>query len=219
MLIVLSIASHGKLFCLFSVETWWGECSVGWLFRCHGWDQHRGTCNCYVGCTEQEQITFCSQGYSSILYKHCSQDFPTAEVNTYIMVFVGWITIFSGQHLIFCFSLGVHLVGWWGYFDLCQDHVMMASTFMKLWETLGITRLHQTLTNVVIPTSNIKRLQPIILSAYEVWFFPTVLSSRFPLHHWKVVFQTCKIWQYTFVVDTHTLKVSPCLWQPVKRAT
>ncbi|KAK3133550.1 hypothetical protein QOZ80_6AG0537940 [Eleusine coracana subsp. coracana] len=33
---------------------------------------------------------------------------------------------------------------------------------------LGSTRLHQTLTNVVIPTFDIKRLQPIIFSSYEV---------------------------------------------------
>lgn len=33
---------------------------------------------------------------------------------------------------------------------------------------LGITRLHETLTDVVIPTFDIKRLQPIIFSSYEV---------------------------------------------------
>jgi patatin-like phospholipase/acyl hydrolase len=33
---------------------------------------------------------------------------------------------------------------------------------------LGNTRLHQTLTNVVIPTFDIKRLQPTIFSSYEV---------------------------------------------------
>ncbi|KAK1554858.1 hypothetical protein Q3G72_018398 [Acer saccharum] len=35
-------------------------------------------------------------------------------------------------------------------------------------EKLGNTRLHQTLTNVVIPTFDIKRLQPTIFSSYEV---------------------------------------------------
>ncbi|KAF7137540.1 hypothetical protein RHSIM_Rhsim07G0230500 [Rhododendron simsii] len=35
-------------------------------------------------------------------------------------------------------------------------------------EKLGSTRLHQTLTNVVIPTFDIKRLQPTIFSSYEV---------------------------------------------------
>jgi patatin-like phospholipase/acyl hydrolase len=35
-------------------------------------------------------------------------------------------------------------------------------------EKLGRTRLHQTLTNVVIPTFDIKRLQPTIFSSYEV---------------------------------------------------
>lgn len=41
---------------------------------------------------------------------------------------------------------------------------------------LGITRLHETLTDVVIPTFDIKRLQPIIFSSYEVWLAltPTV---------------------------------------------
>lgn len=37
-----------------------------------------------------------------------------------------------------------------------------------LKEKLGKTRLHQTLTNVVIPTYDIKRLQPIIFSTYKV---------------------------------------------------
>lgn len=35
-------------------------------------------------------------------------------------------------------------------------------------EKLGNTRLHQTLTNIVIPTFDIKRLQPTIFSSYEV---------------------------------------------------
>ncbi|KAG5542177.1 hypothetical protein RHGRI_021892 [Rhododendron griersonianum] len=35
-------------------------------------------------------------------------------------------------------------------------------------EKLGSTRLHQTLTNVAIPTFDIKRLQPTIFSSYEV---------------------------------------------------
>ncbi|KAJ4845391.1 hypothetical protein Tsubulata_010570, partial [Turnera subulata] len=34
-------------------------------------------------------------------------------------------------------------------------------------EKLGDTRLHQTLTNIVIPTFDIKRLQPIIFSSYQ----------------------------------------------------
>ncbi|XP_041025893.1 patatin-like protein 2 [Juglans microcarpa x Juglans regia] len=35
-------------------------------------------------------------------------------------------------------------------------------------EKLGSTRLHQTLTNIVIPTFDIKRLQPTVFSSYEV---------------------------------------------------
>ena len=35
-------------------------------------------------------------------------------------------------------------------------------------EKLGRTRLHQTLTSVVIPTFDIKSLQPSIFSSYEV---------------------------------------------------
>lgn len=42
-------------------------------------------------------------------------------------------------------------------------------------EKLGSTRLHQTLTNVVIPTFDIKRLQPTIFSSYEVSLFPFIL--------------------------------------------
>ncbi|KAI3439705.1 Patatin [Psidium guajava] len=41
-------------------------------------------------------------------------------------------------------------------------------------EKLGNTRLHQTLTNVVIPTFDIKRLQPTIFSSYEVKKTPTI---------------------------------------------
>ncbi|KAK6939575.1 Patatin-like phospholipase domain [Dillenia turbinata] len=36
-----------------------------------------------------------------------------------------------------------------------------------VWEILGNTRLHQTLTNVVIPTFDIKQLQPTIFSSYR----------------------------------------------------
>lgn len=42
-------------------------------------------------------------------------------------------------------------------------------------EKLGSTRLHQTLTNVVIPTFDIKWLQPTIFSSYEVSLFPFIL--------------------------------------------
>lgn len=35
-------------------------------------------------------------------------------------------------------------------------------------DNLGQTRLHQTLTNVVIPTFDIKNMQPTIFSSYEV---------------------------------------------------
>ncbi|KAL4279556.1 hypothetical protein GQ457_03G039360 [Hibiscus cannabinus] len=42
-----------------------------------------------------------------------------------------------------------------------------------LREKLGETRLHQTLTNVVIPTFDIKKLQPRIFSSYEVRIDPS----------------------------------------------
>jgi len=35
-------------------------------------------------------------------------------------------------------------------------------------EKLGETRLHETLTNIVIPTFDIKALQPIIFSSYQI---------------------------------------------------
>ncbi|KAH7847636.1 hypothetical protein Vadar_028396 [Vaccinium darrowii] len=42
-------------------------------------------------------------------------------------------------------------------------------------EKLGSTRLNQTLTNIAIPTFDIKRLQPTIFSSYEVYFcFPVL---------------------------------------------
>jgi hypothetical protein len=47
-------------------------------------------------------------------------------------------------------------------------------------EKLGSLRLHQTLTNVVIPTFDIKRLQPTIFSSYEVEyliFYPTLIMK------------------------------------------
>ncbi|PKI46095.1 hypothetical protein CRG98_033490 [Punica granatum] len=45
---------------------------------------------------------------------------------------------------------------------------------MILKEILGSTRLHETLTNVVIPTFDIKRLQPTIFSSYEVKKNPSI---------------------------------------------
>ncbi|GKV30413.1 hypothetical protein SLEP1_g39224 [Rubroshorea leprosula] len=44
----------------------------------------------------------------------------------------------------------------------------LESELQKLDEKLGDTKLHQTLTNVVIPTFDIKTLQPTIFSSYEV---------------------------------------------------
>ncbi|KAK8585037.1 hypothetical protein V6N13_138978 [Hibiscus sabdariffa] len=43
-----------------------------------------------------------------------------------------------------------------------------------LREKLGETRLHQTLTNVVIPTFDVKKLQPRIFSSYEVRVDPSI---------------------------------------------
>jgi len=47
----------------------------------------------------------------------------------------------------------------------CYDGKYLHEVLRK---KLGNTRLHQTLTNVVIPTFDIKRLQPTIFSSYEV---------------------------------------------------
>ncbi|GAB4852103.1 Proteolipid protein 2 [Ancistrocladus abbreviatus] len=65
-------------------------------------------------------------------------------------------------------------------------------------EKLGNTRLHQTLTNIVIPTFDIKRMQPTIFSSYEVKKTPSsdaMLSdicvgtsaapTYLPAHHFK----------------------------------
>lgn len=46
---------------------------------------------------------------------------------------------------------------------------------------LGDTRLHQTLTNVVIPTFDIKHLQPTIFSSYEVCFVFLCLRSYYDM--------------------------------------
>ncbi|KAL1191320.1 Patatin-like protein 4 [Cardamine amara subsp. amara] len=44
----------------------------------------------------------------------------------------------------------------------------------RLGEILGNTRLHQTLTNVVIPTFDIKKLQPTIFSSYQALVDPSL---------------------------------------------
>ncbi|KAE8659095.1 Patatin-like protein 2 [Hibiscus syriacus] len=74
-----------------------------------------------------------------------------------------------------------------------------------LREKLGETRLHQTLTNVVIPTFDIKRLQPRIFSSYEVRIDPStdaLLSdicigtsaapTYLPAHHFQIQDSTGK---------------------------
>ena len=39
-------------------------------------------------------------------------------------------------------------------------------------DKLGNTKLHQTLTNIVVPTFDIKNMQPTIFSSYEVIYYP-----------------------------------------------
>ena len=51
-----------------------------------------------------------------------------------------------------------------------------------LKEKLGDRRLRQTLTNVVIPTFDIKRLQPTIFSSYEVCLFPLSAYNKTKSH-------------------------------------
>jgi patatin-like phospholipase/acyl hydrolase len=48
-------------------------------------------------------------------------------------------------------------------------------------EKLGTTRLNQTLTNVVIPTFDIKRLQPTIFSSFEVQTSSPYLTTYLPI--------------------------------------
>lgn len=49
-----------------------------------------------------------------------------------------------------------------------------------LKDKLGDKKLHETLTNVVIPTFDIKKLQPTIFSSYEVHTYNfTNISSKF----------------------------------------
>ena len=67
-------------------------------------------------------------------------------------------------------------------------------------ENLGETTLNQTLTNVVIPTFDIKRMQPTIFSSYEVH------SSSLPNHNFdtknKMKYRVCwaliKDWKWAF---------------------
>lgn len=49
-----------------------------------------------------------------------------------------------------------------------------------LKEKLGSTRLHQTLTKVVIPTFDIKQLQPTVFSSYEVNF--EIINPSFSIY-------------------------------------
>nr|TKR90411.1 patatin-like protein 2 isoform X2 [Populus alba] len=60
-------------------------------------------------------------------------------------------------------------------------------------EKLGDTRLHQTLTNIVIPTFDIKRLQPTIFSSYKL--APTYL----PAHYFETKDPSGKVREFNLI--------------------
>ncbi|KAG8375430.1 hypothetical protein BUALT_Bualt10G0099200 [Buddleja alternifolia] len=79
-------------------------------------------------------------------------------------------------------------------------------------ENLGQTRLHQTLTDVVIPTFDIKNLQPTIFSTYEIknsGYKDALLSdicigtsaapTYFPAHHFTTVDDSGKSWDFNLI--------------------
>ncbi|CAK9150234.1 unnamed protein product [Ilex paraguariensis] len=78
-----------------------------------------------------------------------------------------------------------------------------------LREKLGDCRLHQTLTNVVIPTFDVKNLQPIIFSTYEVEESP-LLDARLsddtsaaptylPAHHFSGQDKEGNSWEFNLI--------------------
>lgn len=83
---------------------------------------------------------------------------------------------------LFCFSLTVFLFRSW-ISGKCRGPYAWIINFLTLLigpkydgdylhnlinDILGKTRLHQALTNIVIPTFDIKNLQPAIFSSYQV---------------------------------------------------
>ncbi|XWS21153.1 hypothetical protein CRYUN_Cryun30bG0030900 [Craigia yunnanensis] len=79
-------------------------------------------------------------------------------------------------------------------------------------EKLGDTRLHQTLTNVVIPTFDIKHLQPTIFSSYQVKKNPTLdallsdicigtsaAPTYLPAHYFKTEDNTGDVREYNLI--------------------
>jgi patatin-like phospholipase/acyl hydrolase len=84
------------------------------------------------------------------------------------MFFVDWIGNLSVNSLTVCFHRGA-----FGRIMRMLRSLSGPSYDGKylhevVRQKLGNTRLHQTLTNVVIPTFDIKRLQPTIFSSFEV---------------------------------------------------
>ncbi|KAI3468350.1 hypothetical protein Pfo_025013 [Paulownia fortunei] len=79
-------------------------------------------------------------------------------------------------------------------------------------ENLGQTRLHQTLTKIVIPTFDIKNLQPTIFSSYEIKnlaYMDALLSdicigtsaapTFFPAHHFTNADDSGKSWDFNLI--------------------
>ncbi|KAF8023118.1 hypothetical protein BT93_F0575 [Corymbia citriodora subsp. variegata] len=79
-------------------------------------------------------------------------------------------------------------------------------------EKLGNTRLHQTLTNVVIPTFDIKHLQPTIFSSYEVKKKPSINAllsdicistsaapTYLPAHYFETQVSTEKVREFNLI--------------------
>ncbi|KAL3819087.1 hypothetical protein ACJIZ3_004992 [Penstemon smallii] len=79
-------------------------------------------------------------------------------------------------------------------------------------DNLGQTRLHQTLTNVVIPTFDIKNMQPIIFSSFEINTLPytdallsdicigtSAAPTLLPAHYFTNVDASGKTWEFNLI--------------------
>ncbi|XP_021729610.1 patatin-like protein 2 isoform X2 [Chenopodium quinoa] len=79
-------------------------------------------------------------------------------------------------------------------------------------EKLGNTKLHQTLTNIVVPTFDIKRMQPVIFSSYEVKRTPSLdvllsdicigtsaAPTYLPAHYFKYEGHSGEIREYNLI--------------------
>jgi patatin-like phospholipase/acyl hydrolase len=132
---------------------------------------------------------FAAKDIQAFYMNHAPKIFPQQRwiLNTFLIVLVNWIANLSGQHFFSFFRgpFGRVMRIFRSLSGPSYDGKYLHDVVRK---KLGITRLHETLTDVVIPTFDIKRLQPIIFSSYEVWLSLT----PYPIHY----SQACEEWWF-----------------------